>query len=76
MNYIKSDKDQIISVSSKHNSKLEYSLCDCVYLSTRLKCSVNLKHEKGEYLIDKCGEVVTVSGEEPNRNMLPLLKKY
>ena len=64
MNYIISESDdQIINVKSKNNSSLDLSLINSLYLAKNIKCSIRLKHESGEYLIDKYGEVLTRSGK-------------
>jgi len=75
MNYIKSYKDSIIEVESKNSSKLELALMDAVFLAKNIQGSVELKHEVGEYLIDKYGQVEVLKGEAPNRSLLPIILK-
>lgn len=73
MNYIKSQKNQIIEVKSKNNAALEFALRDAVILAKNIQGNVELKHQMGEYLIDKWGQIEVLTGEDPNRNLLPMI---
>jgi len=73
MNYIKAYKDSITEVESKNGSKLEFALRDAVILAKNIQGSVELKHEVGDYLIDKWGQVEVLNGEEPNKSLLPIV---
>lgn len=75
MNYIMSIPDQVISVVSKNekptDGNLLLSLRDSIYLAKNIKCSVELNHELGSFLIDKNGEYEMLSGKMPDKKMLP-----
>ena len=73
MNYIKAYKDQTIEVESKNGSKLEFALSDAIFLAKNIQGSVELKHEVGEYLIDRWGQIEVLKGEDPNKALLPIV---
>ncbi len=73
MNYIKAYKDHTIEVESKNGSKLEFALSDAIFLAKNIQGSVELKHEVGEYLIDRWGQIEVLKGEDPNKALLPIV---
>lgn len=73
MNYIRAYKDHITEVESRNNANLEFALKDAIYLAKDLQGTVSLKHQLGEYLIDRWGSVEVIIGQEPNRDLLPTI---
>lgn len=71
-NYIHSPNGSLIEIKGDNKSAVENSLRECVYLAKSLNCIIELIHKSGNYLVDKNGEVETLSGIEPNKKLLPL----
>jgi len=60
-------------MESKNGVILELALRESISIAKNIQITVELKHKSGEYLIDKFGEVEVLKGEEPNRNLLPMI---